>query len=111
VSPRTTEGHHPPLARRIATATAFTDCALMRIEKSAMLHVLHAEPAFAALFTAYLLSRNRRLEADLIDQLFNLDGLWARPGRCDSRRRDRQTSPQRRGVALYEDRWVLHAGR
>jgi CRP/FNR family transcriptional regulator, cyclic AMP receptor protein len=57
--------------RRIATATAHTDCALMRIEKSAMVHVLHAEPAFAALFTAYLLSRNRRIEADLIDHLFN----------------------------------------
>ena len=57
--------------RRIATATAFTDCALMRIEKSAMLHVLHAEPAFAALFTAYLLSRNSRIEEDLIDHLFN----------------------------------------
>ena len=40
----------------------------MRIEKSAM---LHAEPAFAALFTAYLLSRNRRIEEDLIDHLFN----------------------------------------
>jgi CRP/FNR family cyclic AMP-dependent transcriptional regulator len=57
--------------RRIATATAFTDCALMRIEKSAMLHVLHAEPAFAALCTAYLLSRNRRIAADLIEHLFN----------------------------------------
>jgi CRP-like cAMP-binding protein len=57
--------------RRIATATAHTDCALMRIEKSAMVHVLHAEPAFAALFTAYLLSRNRRIAADLIDHLFN----------------------------------------
>jgi CRP-like cAMP-binding protein len=57
--------------QRIATATALTDCALMRIEKSAMMRVLHAEPAFAALFTAYLLSRNRRIEEDLIDQLFN----------------------------------------
>jgi CRP/FNR family cyclic AMP-dependent transcriptional regulator len=56
---------------RIATATALTDCALMRIEKAAMTHVLHAEPAFAALFTAYLLSRNSRIEEDLIDQLFN----------------------------------------
>jgi len=43
----------------------------MRIEKSAMLHVLHAEPACAALFTAYRLSRNRRIEEDLIDPLFN----------------------------------------
>ena len=52
--------------RRIATATAFTDC---------------------------------------------LDGLWARPGRGESRRRNRQTSPRSRGVALDSDRWVLLAGR
>ena len=57
--------------QRISTATALTDCALMRIEKSALMQVLHAEPAFSALFTAYLLSRNRRIEEDLIDQLFN----------------------------------------
>ena len=56
---------------RIATAMAHTDCSLMRIEKAAMTHVLHAEPAFAALFTAYLLSRNSRIEADLIDHLFH----------------------------------------
>jgi CRP-like cAMP-binding protein len=43
----------------------------MRIEKAAMLRVLHAEPAFSELFMAYLLSRNSRIEADLIDQLFN----------------------------------------
>jgi len=56
---------------RIATATALTDCTLMRIEKPAILRVLQAEPAFSSLFTAYLLSRNSRIEADLIDQLFN----------------------------------------
>jgi CRP/FNR family cyclic AMP-dependent transcriptional regulator len=56
---------------RMATATTLTDCTLMRIEKQAMLWVLHAEPAFSALFMAYLLSRNSRIEADLIDQLFN----------------------------------------
>src|SRR5687768_13596610 len=56
---------------RIASATALTDCALMRIEKAAMMRVLRDEPAFAALFTAYLLSRNRRIEEDLIDQLFS----------------------------------------
>jgi CRP-like cAMP-binding protein len=50
---------------------ALTDGALMRIGKSAMIHVLHTEPAFAASLTAYLLSRNRRIEEDLIDQLFN----------------------------------------
>jgi CRP/FNR family cyclic AMP-dependent transcriptional regulator len=55
----------------MATATALTDCTLMRIEKHAMFQVLHAEPAFSALFMAYLLSRNSRIEADLVDQLFN----------------------------------------
>jgi CRP-like cAMP-binding protein len=57
--------------RRMATATALTDGALMRIAKPAMLGVLHAEPAFAELFMAYLLARNSRIEADLIDHLFN----------------------------------------
>jgi CRP-like cAMP-binding protein len=57
--------------RRIATATALIDGSLMRIEKHAMLQVLHAEPAFSALFTTYLLSRNSRIEEDLIDHLFN----------------------------------------
>jgi CRP-like cAMP-binding protein len=56
---------------RIATATSVTDCSLMRIEKTAMMQVLHAEPSFAALFTRYLLSRNSRIEEDLIDQFFN----------------------------------------
>ena len=56
---------------RMATATALTDCTLLRIEKQAMLQVLHAEPAFSALFVSYLLSRNIRIEEDLIDQLFN----------------------------------------
>jgi CRP-like cAMP-binding protein len=55
----------------MATATALTECTLMRVEKSAMLRVLNAEPAFSALFMAYLLSRNSRVEADLVDQLFN----------------------------------------
>ena len=56
---------------RMATATTLTDCVLMRIEQPAMLRVLHAEPTFSALFMAYLLSRNSRIEADLIDHLFN----------------------------------------
>jgi CRP-like cAMP-binding protein len=57
--------------QRMVTATALTDGTLMRIEKPAMLRVLHAEPAFSALFMAYLLSRNSRIEADLIDHLFD----------------------------------------
>jgi CRP-like cAMP-binding protein len=57
--------------RRMATAMALTDGTLMRIAKPAMIRVLHDEPAFSALFMAYLLSRNSRIEADLIDHLFN----------------------------------------
>jgi CRP/FNR family cyclic AMP-dependent transcriptional regulator len=56
---------------RAATAAAVTECTVMRIEKSAMVAVLRDEPDFAALFLSRLLSRNSRLEEDLVDQLFN----------------------------------------
>lgn len=56
---------------RLATATALTDCVVTRVEKSEMIHILHAEPTFAEMFTAHLLTRNGRIEEDLIDQLFN----------------------------------------
>ncbi len=55
----------------LATATAMTECSIVRLEKSATVRVLHEEPAFAELFLAYLLSRNIRIEEDLVDQLFN----------------------------------------
>jgi CRP-like cAMP-binding protein len=57
--------------RRIATASAISDAALMRIEKAAMVVALHQEPALAETFMTHLLSRHVRFEADLIDQLFN----------------------------------------
>ncbi len=57
--------------RRISTATAMTDCEIMRIEKQAMIRVLHEEPAFSEMFVAYLLARTLRVEEDLVDQLFN----------------------------------------
>jgi CRP-like cAMP-binding protein len=56
---------------RIATATAMADCEIMRVEKAAMLRVIHDEPAFSEMFIAHLLSRTMRVEADLVDQLFN----------------------------------------
>ena len=56
---------------RMATAAAATECTVTRIEKSAMAAVLRDEPIFAALFLAHLLTRNIRLEEDLVDQLFN----------------------------------------
>ena len=57
--------------RRLCSATAMTECSVMRIEKKSMVDVLHRERAFSELFVAYLLTRNIRYEEDLIDQLFN----------------------------------------
>ena len=56
---------------RMSSATAMTDCSVMRIEKKSMVEVLHREQAFSDVFVAYLLTRNIRYEADLVDQLFN----------------------------------------
>ena len=56
---------------RMGSATAITDCELMRVEKTAMMRALHREHAMSDMFVAYLLRRNIRFEADLVDQLFN----------------------------------------
>lgn len=56
---------------RMATASAINDCAVMRIEKAAMIHVIQSEPSFAKFFVEYLLARTVRVEEDLVDQLFN----------------------------------------
>jgi CRP/FNR family transcriptional regulator, cyclic AMP receptor protein len=56
---------------RMGTATAMTDCAVLRIEKKAMVDTLHHEHTLSDLFVAYLLTRNIRYEEDLVDQLFN----------------------------------------
>ena len=56
---------------RIATTTAIEDCIVTVITKAAMLATLHSEPKFSELFISYLLTRNSRIEEDLIDQLFN----------------------------------------
>jgi len=56
---------------RMSTATAMTDCAVLRIEKKAMMDTLHREHALSDLFVAYLLTRNIRSEEDMVDQLFN----------------------------------------
>ena len=57
--------------RRLARATAFTECTLTRVNKAEMIRVLHDEPSFAELFTKHLLTRSSRVEEDLVDQLFN----------------------------------------
>ena len=57
--------------RRLGSAIATTDCELMRIEKKAMLVALHDEQRLSEMFTAYLLGRNIRYEAELVDHLFS----------------------------------------
>jgi CRP/FNR family cyclic AMP-dependent transcriptional regulator len=56
---------------RMASATAMSDCTIMRLEKASVILVLYGEPSFSELFLHYLLSRNIRIEEDLVDQLFN----------------------------------------
>jgi CRP/FNR family transcriptional regulator, cyclic AMP receptor protein len=56
---------------RMATATSMTECSILRVQKETMIRMLHNEPALSELFMSYLLSRNARIEEDLVDQLFN----------------------------------------
>ncbi len=56
---------------RSGSATALTDCVLLCIAKVEMTRILSAEPSMSALFIAYLLARTNRIQADLVDQLFN----------------------------------------
>jgi CRP-like cAMP-binding protein len=58
-------------AVRMASATALSDCSIMRMEKASVIRVLHDQPAFSELLLHHLLSRNIRIEEDLVDQLFN----------------------------------------
>jgi CRP/FNR family transcriptional regulator, cyclic AMP receptor protein len=57
--------------RRIATVTTMMDSTIMRLEKAAMIRVIHDEPAFSEMFIPHLLARTIRVEEDLVDQLFN----------------------------------------
>ena len=57
--------------QRIATARTMTESVIMRLEKAAIIRVIHQEPAFSEMFIAHLLGRTIRVEADLVDQLFN----------------------------------------
>jgi CRP/FNR family cyclic AMP-dependent transcriptional regulator len=65
------EGALAGQALRMGSASAMTDCELMRVDKKAMMEALHREHSFSDMFVAYLLARNIRYEEDLVDQLFN----------------------------------------
>jgi CRP/FNR family cyclic AMP-dependent transcriptional regulator len=56
---------------RLATVSAMTKCVIARMSKADITRVIHEEPTFAELFISHLLARNRRVEEDLVDQLFN----------------------------------------
>jgi CRP-like cAMP-binding protein len=55
----------------MATVVTVTQCVIMRLDKAAIVRVIHDEPKFSEMFMSYLLSRNSRVEEDLVDQLFN----------------------------------------
>lgn len=57
--------------KRLATASAMTECETMRVEKTEIQRVIHDEPAFSEMFVSHILTRNARVEEDLVDQLFN----------------------------------------
>jgi CRP-like cAMP-binding protein len=57
--------------KRLATASAMTECETMRVDKAEIQRVLHEEPAFSEMFISHVLARNARIEEDLVDQLFN----------------------------------------
>ncbi len=65
------EGSLAGQAVRMGSATAMTDCEMLRVDTKAMMLALHREHALSDLFVAYLLARNIRYEEDLVDQLFN----------------------------------------
>src|SRR5664279_2776053 len=57
--------------KRMGTAVAMVACSIMRLEKAEVIRALHEEPSFSERFVSHLLSRNVRIEEDLVDQLFN----------------------------------------
>ena len=65
------EGSLAGQAFRMGSATAVTECTILRIAKKSMMQALHRDHAFSDLFVAHLLARNIRYEEDLVDQLFN----------------------------------------
>jgi CRP/FNR family cyclic AMP-dependent transcriptional regulator len=57
--------------KRLATASAMTDCKVMRVDKAEIQRVLKDEPTFSQMFVTHILARNERVQEDLVDQLFN----------------------------------------
>jgi CRP-like cAMP-binding protein len=81
---------------RIGTATATTQTTVLVIEKSAMLRLLRDEPSFSERFIAYMLARNLRIEADLVDHLFNSSEKRLARALLLLARYDDQAGPERR---------------
>jgi CRP-like cAMP-binding protein len=58
-------------AARMATATTLSECSILRLERAVVIRLLHDQPSFSELLLHHMLSRNIRIEEDLVDQLFN----------------------------------------
>jgi CRP-like cAMP-binding protein len=85
---------------RISTTTVMDDSVITSITKDAMLAALQDEPKFSEMFMAYLLTRNSRIEEDLIDQLFNSSERC-----CCSRTSARKAARNRSVRTLVRKRW------
>lgn len=84
---------------RMASATTMSECSIMRLEKTSVIRLLHDQLAFSDLLLHHLLSRNIRIEEDLVDQLFNSRRfLPPFPGR-----RKGSEAPLRRAVTTEPD--------
>jgi CRP-like cAMP-binding protein len=100
--------------RRIATVLTMMDSVIVRLEKAAIVRVIHREPAFSGMFIAHLLARAIRVEADLVDQLFTGLRCAAAPNLLRSARRSSRsgcssssmaTLDSSRRMALMRGRW------
>lgn len=101
---------------RIATATAVTASSVLVIEKDAMVRLLHQEPTFSDRFISYMLARNIRIEADLVDHLFNSSEkrlartllLLARYGQANPQRTLPRISQETLAEMIGKTRWRVN---
>jgi len=99
---------------RVSSAIAMEECTIARLEKSVLVSTLHEQVTFADMFIAYLLTRNQRIEADLVDQLFSssekrLARLLLNLAHLDEQKNQRRSSP--RSVRRLWRRWSARPGR
>jgi CRP/FNR family transcriptional regulator, cyclic AMP receptor protein len=82
-----------------------TECEIMRLDKAALLRVLREEPSFSEMFVSHLLARSIRVEADLVDQLFNSSEKRLARALLLLANSARRAGPSRSSRKLVRRRW------